>query len=138
MEHHERLYTQDWEEKEPTEADCHCQCESSAHGYSCSMKVDRVLTPLIKLVDCYNIPLEVNLVEKAHLGYWIQVAFEDADKFYKMFQDVDFYEKWDEMSLNDIILHKPGMPLEMRAAEIKKALDAAVKNLHNKKHADEP
>ena len=88
-----------------------------------------LLTLLIKLADCYDIPLEVNLVEKAPLGYWICISFKDANQFYKMFQDVDFYEKWDKMSLNDIILNMLGMPLDTHASEIKKVLDQHTEEL---------
>ena len=95
------------------------------------MKIDCMLTLLIKLADCYDLPLEVNLVEKMPLGYWTCVSFEDTYQFYKMFQYM-------EMSLNNIILHKSGMPLDTCASEIKKALDNAVQNLRQKQHAEEP
>ena len=93
------------------------------------MKLDRLLSPMLKIGETFNVNLDVRFDDHTHLGYQITITAHNAEAFFKHFGDKNFCDKWDEVTLWEILLHKPFMSPCDRSLEIGKKLKQVVAKL---------
>ena len=109
-------------DREPIQEEQWKWCRIKQNTYSCSMKLDRLLSPMLKIGKAFDSKIDVRLEDHQPLGYWVTVAALNAEEFFKHFGDKDFYNKWDEVTLREIIHHKPHMTPHDRSLELEQKL----------------
>ena len=82
------------------------------------MHVDRLLTPLIWLVERYDIDIDVRLDDHTPVGLGMTVSVKDIQWFHEDFVDKELLDAWDKQELYDLLMHKPGSPFRARVHEV--------------------
>ena len=88
------------------------------------MHVDRLLMPLIWLVERYSINIDVRLDDHTPVGLWLTLSVEDIQWFHEAFVDKVLLDMWDKQELYDLLMHKPGSPFRGRVHEVASILHA--------------
>ena len=77
---------------------------------------------MLKIGETFDVNLDVRLDDHTPLGYWITVTAHNAEAFFEHFGDKNFYDKWDKVTLQEILLNKPFMSPCDRSLEIEQKL----------------
>ena len=89
----------------------------------------KLLSPMLKISNAFDSEIDVRLDDHQPLGYWVTVTALNAEEFFKHFEDKDFYNKWDEVTLREILHHKPHMTPCDRNLELEQKLKQVVRKL---------
>ena len=117
-----KVLSKSFQEAEISEEDKQERCIINKNTCQCTMKLDCLLTPVIRIANHYYLAVDISLDNHELLGMWLTVKYKDAHYFYETFVDKDFYDKWDEAALTDILSHKPGMSIHQRIHETRHIL----------------
>ena len=82
---------------------------------------------MLKIGETFNVRLD----DHTPLGYSITIIAHNAEAFFGHFGDKNFYDKGDEVTLWEILLHKPFMSPCDRSLEIEQKFKQVAAKLEN-------